>query len=29
MIPQGEDPIEWFLFEGREGFCNYFPPLKY
>jgi hypothetical protein len=23
-IPQGADPIEWFLFEGREGFCNYF-----
>ena len=23
-IPQGSDPIEWFLFEGREGFCNYF-----
>ena len=24
LIPQGEDPMEWFLFEGREGFCNYF-----
>lgn len=23
-IPKGKDPIEWFLFEGREGFCNYF-----
>lgn len=23
-IPQGEDPITWFLFSGREGFCNYY-----
>jgi len=23
-IPQGSDPVEWFLFEGREGFCNYY-----
>jgi transglutaminase-like putative cysteine protease len=23
-IPQGSDPIEWFLFDSREGFCNYF-----
>ena len=23
-IPQGEDPIAWFLFSGREGFCNYY-----
>ena len=28
MIPQGEDPIEWFLFEGREGFCNYFSTAE-
>ena len=28
MIPQGEDPIEWFLFEGREGFCNYFATAE-
>ena len=27
-IPQGEDPIEWFLFEGREGFCNYFSTAE-
>jgi hypothetical protein len=24
IIPQGEDPIAWFLFSGREGFCNYY-----
>jgi hypothetical protein len=23
-IPQGEDPIAWFLFSGLEGFCNYY-----
>jgi transglutaminase-like putative cysteine protease len=23
-IPQGEDPMEWFLFSGREGYCNYY-----
>lgn len=23
-IPQGEDPVAWFLFSGREGFCNYY-----
>lgn len=28
LIPQGEDPIEWFLFEGREGFCNYFSTAE-
>lgn len=27
-IPQGKDPIEWFLFEGREGFCNYFASTE-
>lgn len=21
--PQGQDPIEWFLFTWKEGFCNY------
>ncbi len=23
-IPEGIDPIEWFLFEGKMGFCNYY-----
>jgi transglutaminase-like putative cysteine protease len=27
-IPQGEDPLEWFLFHGREGFCNYFASAE-
>lgn len=22
--PRGSDPIEWFLFETREGYCNYY-----
>lgn len=22
--PRGEDPIEWFLFTSREGYCNYY-----
>jgi len=27
-IPQGSDPIEWFLFDGRVGFCNYFSTAE-
>ena len=27
-IPQGEDPLEWFIFSGREGFCNYFASAE-
>ena len=27
-IPKGEDPLEWFLFNGREGFCNYFASAE-
>jgi transglutaminase-like putative cysteine protease len=23
-IPEGEEPIDWFLFESRTGFCNYY-----
>ncbi len=23
-IPAGADPIEWFLFDARVGFCNYY-----
>lgn len=22
--PRGSDPIEWFLFETRQGYCNYY-----
>ena len=22
--PKGSDPVEWFLFERREGYCNYY-----
>jgi transglutaminase-like putative cysteine protease len=22
--PRGSDPIEWFLFDSREGYCNYY-----
>ena len=22
--PRGRDPIEWFLFERRQGYCNYY-----
>jgi transglutaminase-like putative cysteine protease len=27
-IPQGFDPMEWFLFEGRTGFCNYYATAQ-
>jgi transglutaminase-like putative cysteine protease len=27
-IPEGEDPLEWFLFRGRQGFCNYFASAE-
>ncbi len=27
-IPQGEDPLEWFILSGREGFCNYFASAE-
>ena len=27
-IPEGLDPVEWFLFEGQEGFCNYFASAE-
>jgi hypothetical protein len=23
-IPPGRDPVDWFLFDQREGFCNYY-----
>jgi transglutaminase-like putative cysteine protease len=22
--PRGSDPVEWFLFDAREGYCNYY-----
>jgi transglutaminase-like putative cysteine protease len=27
-IPSGKDPIDWFLFESRQGFCNYFASAE-
>jgi transglutaminase-like putative cysteine protease len=26
--PSGQDPIDWFLFEQREGFCNYYASAE-
>lgn len=26
--PQGRDPIEWFLFDYRQGFCNYYASAE-
>lgn len=26
--PQDSDPVEWFLFEHREGFCNYYATAE-
>ncbi|MFN2235933.1 MAG: transglutaminase-like domain-containing protein, partial [Anaerolineales bacterium] len=27
-IPLGTDPMEWFLFEGKQGFCNYYASAQ-
>jgi hypothetical protein len=27
-IPAGADPLEWFLFEGKQGFCNYYASAQ-
>ena len=27
-LPVGTDPIEWFLFEGKTGFCNYYATAQ-
>lgn len=27
-IPAGMDPIEWFLFDGKTGFCNYYATAQ-
>jgi len=26
--PEGEDPLEWFLFEAKQGFCNYYASAE-
>jgi transglutaminase-like putative cysteine protease len=26
--PAGSDPIEWFLFQSKEGFCNYYASAE-
>jgi transglutaminase-like putative cysteine protease len=28
QIPAGEDPLVWFLFDGRKGFCNYYATAE-
>lgn len=28
LPPEGTDIIEWFLFEGREGYCNYYATAE-
>ncbi len=27
-VPPGQDPIEWFLFDYRMGFCNYYATAQ-
>jgi hypothetical protein len=27
-VPAESDPIAWFLFEGKEGFCNYYASAE-
>jgi len=27
-IPSGRDPVDWFLFESKQGFCNYFASAE-
>ena len=27
-IPSGADPMEWFLFDGQTGFCNYYATAQ-
>jgi transglutaminase-like putative cysteine protease len=27
-IPPGKDPVDWFLFESKQGFCNYFASAE-
>ncbi len=28
LPPQGTDLIEWFLFEGKQGYCNYYATAE-
>ena len=28
LLPAGTDPIEWFLFDGQTGFCNYYATAQ-
>jgi len=28
IVPADADPVDWFLFDGREGFCNYFASAE-
>lgn len=27
-LPEGIDPLEWFLFDGQTGFCNYYATTE-
>ena len=27
-VPEGADPMEWFLFEEKRGFCNYYATAQ-
>lgn len=26
--PEGEDPLEWILFDAKQGFCNYYASIE-
>jgi transglutaminase-like putative cysteine protease len=28
LAPQGQDPVVWFLFTSKEGFCNYYATAE-
>jgi transglutaminase-like putative cysteine protease len=27
-VPLGKDPVDWFLFDSKQGFCNYFASAE-
>ena len=27
-LPEGKDPLEWFLFDSQKGFCNYYASAE-
>lgn len=27
-VPSGKDPVDWFLFESKQGFCNYYASAE-